>query len=340
MLMLSSRDLRVCRDRLRAGSRSFYAASLMLPRRVRDPATALYAFCRDADDRVDGSADPAAALAGLHGRVERAYAGQPADDPVDRALADTVARYDVPRVLVDALLEGFAWDAEGRRYADLADLEAYAVRVAGVVGIMMAVLMGRRSAAVLSRACDLGIAMQLTNIARDVGEDAAAGRVYLPENWLTEARIERADLIDGSADPAAVAEVVRRLLGAAEVYYGLSVSGINALPADCRPAIRAAGLIYREIGREVERAGFDSLTRRAVVSGRRKIALLAQAWTMAERVSGLPSTMAASSATALVEAAAVGAIGGEDGRIGWVLDLFSALDQRDRHRRSGITASA
>ena len=188
---LDSADLNACADLLRGGSRSFFAASLLLPRRVHEPATALYAFCRVADDLIDnGGGDPAAALLALRARLDAAYAGRPRPAAADRALAATVLRHAIPRTLLDALLEGFAWDAAARRYDSLADLEAYAARVAGAVGAMMAMLMGERSAEGVARACDLGIAMQLSNIARDVGEDARAGRLYLPLDWMRAAGID------------------------------------------------------------------------------------------------------------------------------------------------------
>jgi phytoene synthase len=147
---------------------------------VRDSATALYAFCRLADDAIDeGDTETGArtrALATLAQRLDAAYTGRPHDDPADRAFAQIVAQHHIPRAVPEALLEGFAWDLQGRRYETLADLHDYAARVAGTVGVMMAMLMGVRAPAALARACDLGIAMQLTNIARDVGEDARAGR--------------------------------------------------------------------------------------------------------------------------------------------------------------------
>ena len=271
-------DLAACAARLRAGSKSFSAAALLLPRRVREPATGLYAFCRVADDAVD--LDPGASAATidvLRARLDRVYAGRPDGDPVDRALAVVVAREQVPRALLEALLEGMAWDAEGRRYETLDELHAYAARVAGAVGAMMTIVMGRREAHVVARACDLGVAMQLTNIARDVGEDARQGRLYLPLEWLREAGVDPARWLERpSADPAITA-VIARLLEAAEVLYSRADAGVPELPADCRMAIRAARGIYSEIGRAVARAGFDSITRRAVVSSSRKVWLLARA---------------------------------------------------------------
>ena len=269
-------DRAACKAMLRAGSRSFAAASLLLPRRVREPAAALYAFCRTADDAVDLARDPGAVRA-LRRRVSLAYAGTPADAPVDRAFAQVVLDHEVPCALIEAHLEGFAWDAEGRRYATLSDLHAYAARVAGAVGAMMTVLMGARAPEALARACDLGVAMQLTNIARDVGEDARNGRVYLPLTWLDEAAVDVDTLIARPQCSPALAGVIERLLGHAEVLYARAAMGIPMLPRDCRAAIRAASSIYADIGRALARRGYDAVTGRAVVSGARKLWLVMRA---------------------------------------------------------------
>ncbi|MCL5775736.1 phytoene/squalene synthase family protein [Limibaculum sp. FT325] len=277
LALASAGDHAACRAMIRHGSKSFHAASLVLPRRVRQPAYALYAFCRAADDAVDlgGRAD---AVARLSERLARVYAGAPEPHPVDRAFADTVARHAIPRALPEALIEGLAWDlAGGRRYETLADLHAYSARVAGTVGAMMTLLMGVRDRAALARACDLGCAMQLSNIARDVGEDARAGRLYLPRAWLREAGIDADRFLAAPTFAPALGQVVSRLLAEAERLYDRAAPGIAMLPADCRPAIAAARLIYREIGREVAARGFDSVASRAVVGRGRKLGLLAAA---------------------------------------------------------------
>src|SRR4051812_38059443 len=154
-------DVAACQALLRGGSKSFHLASLLLPRRVGDPAAALYAFCRLADDAIDlggGRTARLEALARLRERLDRAYAGRPLPLPADRAFAVVVARHGIPRALPEALLEGLAWDAEGRRYETLAEVEAYAARVAGSVGAMMALLMEARGVEALARAADLGTA--------------------------------------------------------------------------------------------------------------------------------------------------------------------------------------
>ena len=275
----SDADRAACREAIIGGSRSFFAASRLLPERVREPAFALYAFCRLADDAVDLSSAKCDALARLRARLAAAYAGRPHDDPADRCFADMIARHAMPRALPEALIEGLAWDAEGRRYRDLSGVRAYAARVAGAVGAMMCVLMGAREPSTLARACDLGVAMQLTNIARDVGEDARAGRLYLPQDWMRAAGLDPDDFLAAPRFTPALGEVVGALLAEAERLYDRAAWGVRGLPRAARPAIRAARLVYREIGREVARRGFDSVTGRAVVPAARKRALVALALT-------------------------------------------------------------
>jgi phytoene synthase len=270
-------DLDACREKLANGSRTFLAASRLLPRRVRDPAIALYAFCREADDIIDIGGATEGNLALLNDRLDAIYRNAPHCSSTDRAFSDIVHRFDIPRTLPDALIEGFAWDADGRRYETFGDVLAYATRVAGSVGAMMALLMGARDRSQLARACDLGIAMQLSNIARDVGEDARAGRIYLPLSWMRDAGIDPdAWLADPRHSPE-IAGIVERLLEAADSLYRRAARGIAALPVDVRAGIYAAAYLYGEIGNEVRRNGHDSITRRAVVPAKRKIELAAKA---------------------------------------------------------------
>lgn len=270
-------DLDACRGALRGGSKTFFAASLILPGNVRGPATALYAFCRAVDDAIDLAPEPARALDTVRRRLRRIYDGGPFDDAVDRCFAETVERFAIPRALPEALVEGFEWDAERRRYPDLDALYAYGARVAGAVGAMMAILMGARGAETYARACELGVAMQLTNIARDVGEDARLGRLYLPLDRMRAVGLDPDVFLARPRFDDRVARVVGDVLDAADALYARGVSGIAALPAGCRPAIRAAAFLYAEIGREVARRGFDSISGRAVVAPSRKAAVLLRA---------------------------------------------------------------
>jgi phytoene synthase len=270
-------ELKACRQMMRSGSRSFFTASLLLPSRVRASATGLYAFCRVADDAIDNSNDPARAIGELQSRLDAIYDGRPGPEVADRALACVVARHHLPRLLLDALLEGFEWDVQGRSYDTIEALHAYGARVAGTVGAMMALVMETRDSHAIARACELGVAMQLTNIARDVGEDARMGRLYLPHSWMHEAGLDPQAWLANPVFSPALAEVVARLLAEAERLYLRAESGVPALPRDCRPGIQAARLVYSEIGRCLSASGLDSVARRAVVPRRRQLRLVARA---------------------------------------------------------------
>jgi 15-cis-phytoene synthase len=346
--MSAASDFAACKELLRNGSRTFFAASLILPSAVSNPAIALYAFCRLADDAVDVDGGRTDVVERLRSRLAKAYSGRPLELPADRAFANVVSRFSIPIALPEALLEGLRWDAEGRQYETLEDLLAYAVRVAGAVGAMMSLLMRRRDPAVVARACDLGIAMQLTNIARDVGEDARAGRLYLPLSWMRDAGLDPdAWLADPRYDKR-IGEVVGRLLEVADAFYGRSISGIGALPPSCRPGIHAARLIYAEIGREVERQRYDSVSRRAVVRTARKMRLLADALVTSFAVHDAVVDHGEPAAHFLIEAVAatsppVGAASrprskGITESVVWVLDLFERLERRDQLLRGGNTS--
>jgi phytoene synthase len=335
----SADDLASCRSLLRDGSRTFHAASHLLPRAVAEPACALYAFCRVADDAVDlrasDTAAQHAALATLRERLARAYAGSPHPIAADRALCAVVAQHRIPRALPEALLEGFEWDAQGRRYEDLADLEAYAARVAGTVGAMMALVMGVRAPDAVARACDLGVAMQLSNIARDVGEDARAGRLYLPLAWLRRAGIDPDAWLAAPVFDAAIAGVVRRLLQCADAHYARAHAGIAQLPVACRPGIYAARYLYAAIGDEVARRGHDSVSQRAVVPTGRKVALVGRAMAsiaapgLRDASAPLPASRFLVDAVVAADAMMPTPEADPSGRIVFVLALFERLERRE-----------
>ncbi|WP_309666708.1 15-cis-phytoene synthase [Tabrizicola sp.] len=331
--MIAAADMEACRAAIRTGSLSFHAASRLLPVAVRDPALALYAFCRLADDAVDEGDDKTGAVLRLRDRLDRVYAGRPVNAAADRAFAAVVEGFEMPRALPDALLEGMAWDAVGRRYDDLSGVLAYSARVAAAVGAMMCVLMRVREADALARACDLGLAMQLTNIARDVGEDARAGRVYLPLSWLEEEGVALAPwLADPVADPG-VRRVVKRLLAQAARLYQRSEAGVAALPVGCRPGIFAARLIYDGIGGAVRRTGWDSVGARARTTKVQKIGWLGLAMARSAVVTVMPRDAVLHAppvpeAAFLVQAAARAAP--NRGRSDALLGVLAQLEARDR----------
>lgn len=342
-------DLAACRRLLRAGSKSFYIASLLLPSAIRDPACALYAFCRLADDAVDVEGGGLHAVAKLRDRLDLIYKGTPLAIPADRALSRVIVSHAIPRTLLDALIEGFEWDSTARTYDGLGDIHAYAARVAGTVGAMMALLMGVREPDAIARACDLGTAMQLTNIARDVGEDARNGRLYLPRVWLREAGIDADAWLAAPVFDARLQGVIERLLREADRLYAQVDSGIARLPAACRPGITAARLLYAEIGHELRRRGGDSVSQRAIVPAGRKLALLIQAYTREPDPTAGASAPALAESVFLIDAVTAAALPVSEAvptgepvlpwwrfraRAVWVLDLFERLEREERQAQA------
>jgi phytoene synthase len=277
--LLATADLEACIALMQDGSKTFFAASRLLPQRIRPHAIALYAFCRVADDLVDHASEGQAPLDELRLRLDAIYAGRPEPHVEDQALAMVVRQTALPRHLLDMLIEGFAWDAQGRRYATLLELHDYAARVAGSVGAMMCWIMGCRDHETLMRACELGVAMQLTNISRDVGEDARMGRIYLPLDGLKDAGLDAVRWLAQPSASIAVRSVIEQVLDEADRLYAQAMHGVASLPPDCRAAICAASLIYAEIGHQLRRNGLDSVNVRTVVSLPRKMVLLFMAWT-------------------------------------------------------------
>jgi phytoene synthase len=197
--------------------------------------------------------------------------GAPRMPPADRAFAAIIEEFDMPRALPEALLEGLAWDAMGRRYATLSELRGYSARVASAVGAMMCVLMRVRDAHALARACDLGVAMQLTNIARDVGEDAARGGFTCRPTGWTRAWPRPRGVSGRSARPE-LAAMSKRLLAEAERLYIRSEAGVGLLPLSCRTRHLCRALHLCRDRRARCAAGARHITTRAHTGKAQKLA--------------------------------------------------------------------
>lgn len=252
--------------------RSFRLAGWLLPRQILADAAELYAFCRHVDDLADEGDDLAASRACLLRLREAIRAGDDDYAPATRFLS-LARRLNIDVRAALTLIDTVLSDFDPVRIADEAGLLRYAHGVAGTVGLMMCPVLKAHGDEALIHAADLGIAMQLTNIARDVTEDAALGRLYLPATWLPlgldAARLQQA--------PDAVFAAVRKVLDHADRRYRSAEQGIHHLPARVRPAIRAAATIYWEIGREVLRRGPAYLMAgRCVVPVPRRLFLLAR----------------------------------------------------------------
>ena len=308
--------LAICQGRNQAqailarGSKSFALAGMLLGAGIRQDAAVLYAWCRLADDRVDlvPGTDRLKAVAELRCELDAIYDGR-VREPILIAMQALVVRTRLPRAYLDALLDGFAMDAEGTRYASAVALDLYAYRVAGVVGLMMCHVMGVRDGRCVPRAAHLGMAMQLTNICRDVAEDWRAGRQYLPLDQVGPDELRAADQDDAGADGGArivIARAVSGLLDRADAYYESGMLGLRDLGWRNALAIGAAARIYRaigrRIGRRIARRRFDPFAGRAVVSVSTKLGLvlvsafsllldLPRRWRAGKRGLQLPRTM-------------------------------------------------
>lgn len=270
----------------REHARSFYFASRALDRRRRTAALALYAFCRRVDDLVDeGAASPAemahrlgagrrTIAAVFRGRLgEAAAAGGPWLPQELAALEDTVRRCRVPEAPLQELITGVEMDLTPRRYANWDDLAVYCQRVAGTVGLMMAPVLGYRDPAALGPAAALGRAMQLTNILRDIGEDLDRGRLYLPLEALAAAGLSEDDLRRRCAGHR-FQTLMRDAIVRTRALYAEALRGVHWLDGPrARLTVRLMAIVYRDILRVIERQEYDVFRRRAVVPGRRKLAL-------------------------------------------------------------------
>jgi phytoene synthase len=274
---LDASAVRASRASLGRHSKSFALAAKLLPREARDPVAVIYAWCRRCDDAVDEvpQDERAASLRQLQREVDAIYAGDAMHEPTLGAFQVVVTTYGIPRLYVDELLLGLAMDAGDVRYDTLEHLLLYCYRVAGVVGLMMCHVLGLADARLLDRAAHLGVAMQLTNICRDIAEDWGRGRRYVPAELLPAPAAHPAGPapFPPSLGPL-YAEPAKRLLLEAERYYASADTGIRVLGFRASLAIRLARSVYAAIGTVIARRGYDVTAGRAVVGRSRKLALL------------------------------------------------------------------
>jgi len=276
------------RDSIARGSKSFRTASRLFDPLTRERAWLLYDWCRACDDIADGQdhggtmqgvEDPQARLTEIRARTARALRGEAGlDDPAFAGLAVVARECGIPQHYMDDLVEGFALDAAGWRPADERDLLRYCYHVAGTVGCMMAIVMGVApdDEETLTRACDLGLAFQLANIARDIAEDAAGGRCYLPADWLAQAGIDPADPL-APEHRAALAGLARRVASLAARYEDSARLGTPALPFRSAWAVLAAAGIYGGIARHVAADPQGALAARVFTSRAEKLGWLIRA---------------------------------------------------------------
>ena len=266
-----------CQQKAAQSGSSFYYSFRFLPPEQRRAITALYAFCREVDDAVDEVPDPGVArlkLAWWRNQVAAMFGGTP-QHPVAQALQPIVASFALPQAHFQEVIDGMAMDLDQNRYLDFASLERYCHRVAGVVGLMATEIFGATQEATRAYAHNLGIAFQLTNIIRDVGEDAQRGRIYLPQDELAQFGVGASDLFQRRVTPAFQALMAHQA-ARARAFYARAMA---ALPPEDRRAQRPGlimAAIYRKLLDEIERDGFHVLDQRIALTPLRKAWI---AWT-------------------------------------------------------------
>jgi phytoene synthase len=271
-----------CQDKAAASGSSFYYSFLFLPPERRRAITALYAFCREVDDVVDEASDPQVAatkLAWWRTEVAAMYEGA-ARHPVTQALSPFTEKFSIRRQSLDEIIDGMEMDLTQARYLDWAGLERYCHRVAGVVGLCAASIFGYTNPKTLEYARTLGLAFQMTNILRDVGEDARKNRIYLPMDELKRFGVSAADILNARRTDAFVALMRFESQRAKDLYR----DALAALPAEDRRAQRPGlimAAIYRALLDEIERDGFQVLEGRTSLTPLRKLWIAWKTWVSA-----------------------------------------------------------
>jgi 15-cis-phytoene synthase len=272
-----------CQQKAASSGSSFYYSFLFLPPERRRAITAVYAYCREVDDVVDEVADPAVAAAKLawwRSEIDALFRGQPSH-PVTRALQPFIAMpYGVTQERLHAVLDGMEMDLRQNRYLDFASLRRYAHLVAGVVGEMSASIFGHRQPATLEYAARLGLALQLVNIVRDVGDDARRGRIYLPLDELQRFGVKAADLLNARYVDGFVPLMRFQAERARDAYR----EALALLPAEDRKSQRTGlimGAIYATLLDEIERANFQVLHQRIALTPLRKLWIAWKTWVSA-----------------------------------------------------------
>jgi len=261
-------------------AKNFYYSFLVLPRAKRDALCAIYAFMRRSDDIADSAANPAVALAGLQqwrATVEAAFAGQKSPDPILPALVDTVRRYGIALRYFSELLDGTEMDQSVTRYATFAELYRYCYRVASCVGLVVLPVFGYEDDRALAPAEACGIAFQLTNILRDVKEDAGMGRIYLPAEDLRRFGVSEADVMNGNLTPQ-FRELMKFEADRAREYYRQAEPLVGLVHRDSRATLAVMMGIYGGILEKIVARDYDVFAERVRLSAGEKMGIVIRNW--------------------------------------------------------------
>lgn len=277
-----------CRAITRTHAKTFYLATRFLPNHKQRSIFAIYALCRYVDDLVDETRDLIdqkrveashleTLLSDWKRKLERTYETGHADDPILTAFADTLKSFHIPKEYPLELLEGVCMDLTKNRYETFDELYLYSYKVASVVGLMTSEVFGYSDADAIPKAVDLGIAMQLTNILRDIGEDLRRNRIYIPAEDLRRFEITEEELFNGCNDSRFIA-LMDFQIARARQYYTSADAGIRLLSSDSRLPVYLARHNYSRILDQIERNKYEVFSRRAYLSTSEKLAILPRAW--------------------------------------------------------------
>ena len=268
-----------CRLITRREAKNFYYAFLTLPARRRRAIYVAYSFCRYCDDSVDAErsdAEKLRMLAELRDKLNRCYQGQ-ADEPLFLGLADVARQYDIPQEYFREVLAGVESDLVKNRYQNFEELSRYCYQVASVVGLICLQIFGYKDARARQYAIDLGLAMQLTNIARDVKEDLTFDRIYLPQDELARFGYSEEELLAGTCNDAFV-NLMRFQARRARDYFRSGFQLLPYLSPRSRACPAALGLIYSKVLDRIEDANYNVLDRRVSLSTAEKLQVMAHSW--------------------------------------------------------------
>lgn len=272
---LLERGYAIAESIIEANSKSFAFASKFLNRETKKSVVALYAFCRMVDDIVDEStSDPHVTdeiLNQLMYIIDQLYYEDVSDDPVLIALGDTIRKHNIPKQYIHDLIEGVRMDLFKKEYSNFQELYLYSYRVASTVGLMMThIFMENPSISTLKKAEKMGIAMQLTNILRDIKEDHQMGRIYIPQDWLQIWDVDTIDF-EGDVVDGNLKRLIEYMISVARKYYLKGFDGVKDLPAGADFVVALSGQIYSGILEEIENNDYQVLEKRHYVSKLKKM---------------------------------------------------------------------
>lgn len=263
----------------RTAAKNFYYAFLTLPAARRRAIYVVYAFCRYCDDTVDAvrsDEEKLSMLAEVRSRLEEAYSGA-ASEPLFLALADVAEKYDIPQEHFKDVISGVEWDITKDRYGDFEELKRYCYQVASVVGLICLQIFGYKDASAKEHAIDLGLAMQLTNIARDVQEDLEFGRIYLPQDEIARFGYSEAELRAGVVNESFI-NLMKFQAQRARCYFRSGFQLLPYLSPRSRACPAVLGQLYSKVLQRIEWAGYDVLHQRISLSKVEKVRVTAQTW--------------------------------------------------------------